>query len=158
MNNEKMRFWSKVDKDGPTVSHVAGLGPCWVWQGHLSRGYGHMRVGDRKLSAHRISWAVHNGPVPLGLCILHRCDTPACVNPTHLFLGTKADNNRDRNAKQRHASGEQNGSAKLSEAEVLSIRARYAMGGVSQRELAARFGVDLSNISRVLSRKHWSHV
>jgi len=161
MTDEKItaRFMSKVDKDGPTVAHVDGLGSCWIWIAYRRRdGYGQMRVGGRMLSAHRVSYELHNGPVPNGLCVLHRCDVPGCVNPTHLFLGTKADNNRDRNAKQRHASGEQHGSARLSAANVLEIRKLYAAGGVFQRELGKRFGVTTMSISHILSRKRWRHV
>jgi hypothetical protein len=84
------RFWAKVEKmpDG-----------CWVWQAARSvSGYGLLAPsggvrGDRR--AHRVSWELHNGPIPAGLWVLHSCDNPPCVNPDHLFLGTRSDNMRD---------------------------------------------------------------
>jgi len=156
-----VRFWSKVDKNGPIVSHVDGLGPCWLWAAALDKdGYGKLRVGGRMLSAHRVSYELHNEPIPNGMCVCHCCDTRLCVNPTHLFLGTQADNNRDMTIKGRQdtARGEASGTAKLTEADVLSIRALYATGGLTHRELAKRFGVERSNVSHIVSRKTWSHV
>jgi len=166
MIDEKMmaRFWAKVDKNGPIVSHVKGLGCCWLWKAATnSDGYGLVGVDGRTLRAHRVSWEIHNGPIPAGMCILHRCDNPACVNPAHLFLGTDADNIRDCVAKGRHVThpappGEGHRSAKLTDANVLEIRKLYAAGGVFQRELGERFGVSRQNISYILSRKAWAHV
>ena len=75
-----------------------GPDACWMWTGALAgRGYGKLRdVGVRRLLyAHRVSWEVTNGPVPDGFCVLHQCDNPACVNPSHLWVGTKKDNTQD---------------------------------------------------------------
>jgi len=157
---DRARFFSKVDKDGPTVTHVDGLGPCWLWTAATADGYGYVSVGGRMLLAHRLSWKIHNGPIPAGMCILHRCDVPACVNPAHLFLGTQLDNIRDRDAKKRHvpSPGEHHGRAKLTDAKVVEIRTLYAMGGVSQRALAKRFGVAHSRISDIVLRKRWGHI
>ena len=81
--NEVERFWAKVNK---TES-------CWLWQGSTnSDGYGRFNPAGRLVGAHRWSWSQINGPIPDGMCILHSCDTPACVNPSHLRLGTQADN------------------------------------------------------------------
>lgn len=89
------RFWSSVDKDGENG--------CWLWtRGRNEHGYG---VLDRKSGsglAHRYSWELANGPIPTGLQVLHRCDNPPCVNPEHLFLGTRLDNMADMTAKGRH--------------------------------------------------------
>lgn len=81
---------------------------CWLWTGAITKGYGMIGsgLGDRRtLLAHRVSWELCNGPVPAGLHVLHKCDTPACVNPDHLFLGTHTDNMCDMTKKGRQVSG-----------------------------------------------------
>lgn len=86
------RFWSRVNKTST----------CWVWQGApWAFGYGRIEVNGRGVSTHRFSWERHNGKIPEGMSVLHKCDVPLCVNPAHLFLGTQEDNMRDRAAKGR---------------------------------------------------------
>jgi hypothetical protein len=88
------RFWRHVDASGD----------CWVWTGARSiAGYGKMRLSRPRqlMDAHRVSWELHNGPIPDGFLVLHRCDNPPCVRPEHLFLGTHADNAADKIAKGR---------------------------------------------------------
>lgn len=91
------RFWPKV--------RVAGLDECWLWTGSLTTngGYGQLARNRRlgPIRANRVSFEIHRGPIPEGMCVLHTCDTPACVNPNHLFLGTRGDNCRDMGLKQR---------------------------------------------------------
>jgi hypothetical protein len=75
---------------------------CMVWRGARNGcGYGAKRIGGKVRSTHRLAWEWANGTIPDGMCVLHRCDNPPCCNPSHLFLGTVADNNRDRKAKGR---------------------------------------------------------
>ena len=90
---DKERFWVKVDKSGD----------CWEWIAfRLKSGYGRFWYKGAPHQAHRVSWMLHNlSEIPKGQCVLHRCDNPPCVNPDHLFLGTDADNVRDRDQKGR---------------------------------------------------------
>jgi hypothetical protein len=91
---EEARFWARVDKSGE----------CWLWTGPRDKdGYGKANVRRRALRAHRVSWTMANGAIPEGLIVCHRCDTPACVRPDHLWLGTQLDNVRDMTAKGRPA-------------------------------------------------------
>lgn len=92
--NNIVKFWNNVDKKD---------NGCWEWKGSkIPTGYGHLNWETcRNAYAHRVSWILANGEIPDGLCVLHRCDNPPCVNPDHLFLGTMADNIRDRDAKER---------------------------------------------------------
>lgn len=98
----EQRFWSKVDRGD-------GSG-CWLWTADLNRtGYGRINVNRRVWLAHRLSFVINVGPVPAKLFVLHACDTPACVRPDHLWLGTQADNMRDAATKGRTARGDKVG-------------------------------------------------
>lgn len=150
MKTLEQRFWAKVHKTDT----------CWLWTAaKINGGYGSIGYGDKMVLAHRLSWELHNGPTHEELCVLHKCDAPACVNPDHLFLGTHADNMTDMTKKGRRVStprsGESNGRAKLTVAQVRDIRARE---GQSQRALAKEFGLGQTQISHILSGKGWAHI
>lgn len=118
---------------------------CWLWEGAPRRaeeGYGRIDVGGKAVPAHRYSYEYHRGPIPSGMVVCHKCDTPACVNPDHLFLGTQGDNVRDCAAKGRLVdnSGERSPLAKLTDAQVAEIRAMPKRWG-DGREVAARYGI-----------------
>lgn len=155
------RFWAKVDKS-------SGQNGCWTWTASTDHdGYGQIGNGSgRMVKAHRTSWELHNGPIPDGLHCLHRCDNPPCCNPSHLFLGTNADNMRDCAAKgrclaqahpERAARGASHGHVKLTEDAVTSIRER-AERGEAQRAIGRELGVGQSAISKIVRRVNWKHV
>ena len=134
---------------------------CWEWRGSRNvAGYGQISSGTRTATGHprpalapRVSWEVHSGPIPDGLAVLHRCDNPPCVNPAHLFLETRGDNNADMARKRRTLNGERRPNAKLTDAQVDEIRERYAAGGISQRALGAEYGVGGPTVSMIVNRK-----
>lgn len=151
---ETVRFFEKVEI-------TEGEGDCWLWQGAVAgSGYGYFYFRGKSVCAHRVAWILANGEIPPGLCILHTCDNPLCVRPGHLFLGDRASNMADMVAKGRgaNAAGENNNMNKLTEAQVIEIRRRYAAGDVSQRELGEEFGVTNSAISHITRRRRWKHV
>lgn len=146
------RFWEKVKIGGPDE--------CWPWQAATGpKGYGVFGTGGAKATklAHVYAYELKNGPVPKGLCVCHSCDNPPCVNDTHHFLGTRADNNADMRRKGRHARGETNGHAKLTSAIILEIRAAFA-AGERNGILAKRYGLTSSRITRIVHRTEWSHL
>jgi hypothetical protein len=127
---------------------------CWAWTaGTSDAGYGCFQWGGQSWYAHRVSWLIHCGQIPPDRCVCHECDNPSCVNPEHLWLGTKAQNNADRARKGRNGeqSGELGNNAALSWDEVREIRA----SSDSQRDLAARFGVAQTLISQIKRHVIW---
>lgn len=165
----KERFWAKVTRSAS----------CWLWTASTTQaGYGQIqarRISSRPLLAHRVSWELRNGPIPAGQHVLHKCDTPSCVRPDHLFLGTQRDNNRDRDTKGRTARGGKNGArtapernpfvrdhgsklhgekhpqAKLTDAQAESLRRDFD-AGEKRADLAAKYGISLTHVYRIGAR------
>jgi hypothetical protein len=126
---------------------------CWLWVGSADRyGYGQLNIGGRPLKAHRISWEMHREPIPKGLFVLHKCDTPACVNPDHLFIGTKSDNSRDMFAKGRASrAGENHPQARLTWRDVEDIRSCTAPGS----QIGRVYGIKRQSVSNIRTNKIW---
>ncbi len=128
---------------------------CWLWVAN-SWVYGIFWYKGRPVGAHRFAYMAYKGKIPQGKSVLHSCDTPLCVNPSHLFLGTQKENIDDMFQKKRanKARGIRNGHAKLTEKKVRAIRNAEGL----QREIAEDFDVDQSLVSLIKGRKIWIHV
>lgn len=171
------RFESKFTKDA---------GGCWLWTaGKFPNGYGQISMRKRTSYAHRVSHEIYVGQITKGLFVCHTCDIPSCVNPSHLWLGTNAENRADSVAKGRQARGDNHGSrlhperlargdnngarlypermprgeqhsrAKLTTVDVLAIRAAV---GMTQQHLGIKYGVSQKQISRIRLGKKWAHL
>jgi len=125
---------------------------CWEWTKGKRKGYGAVYIGGKQCDAHRLAWELTNGPIPDGMHVLHECDNPGCVRPSHLFLGTHADNMGDMRKKGRNP-----GARKLSEEQVLSIRRKHA-AGVSRKALATEYQITAANLWYVVTRRSWRKV
>ena len=147
------RFWEKVDR--------CGFDECWVWTHYCDEnGYGRIGgPGSKILGAHRVSYELHKGPIPVGLKVRHTCDNPPCVNPAHLLCGTDQDNSNDMVGRSRQNScrGEKHGSAKLSKGQVAEIRRDYVKGSriSGQCALARKYEVCQAQIWRIVNEKVW---
>jgi hypothetical protein len=130
---------------------------CWIWAGSKTKdGYGMFFDGVKTARAHRVAYRLWHGPIRQGMSVLHKCDNPSCVNPTHLFLGTQKDNVDDMRQKNRatNVRGTQHGRAKLTEDQVKAIRT----DGRKQKEIAMAYGVSHGLVSLIKRRVIWAHI
>lgn len=172
------RFWKFVQKTNA----------CWNWTGaSLEKGYGRIGIGKSIILAHRLSYLIHLGEIPVGMLVCHTCDNPRCVNPDHLFLGTHKDNFDDARRKNRIATGDRHGlrlhperaacgnnngthtcphrvakgerlpQAKLNARAILNIR-RLRARGQTYASIARYYSVSDVTIKRVVERKTWKHI
>ena len=171
---EERRFWGKVQ--------IAETDQCWPWLACSSpKGYGMIGFRGKLYAAHRVAFFLTEWWHNQSLCVCHRCDNPPCCNPSHLWLGTLADNSMDcirkgrtnngsahrayargdrhhaRLRPERLSRGEQHYKARLTESDVREIRSRFLQGETS-RSLGQAFGVCKSNVLFVVHRKTWKHV
>lgn len=170
-SKQQRNFWRRVDRSG-------GDDACWPWIASKSvSGYGKYTGGTAHLRTHRVAYALTYGDIPdqvngMGICVCHRCDNRACCNPSHLFLGTNAENTADmwrknrakpkrgddhpaRKKPERLARGERHGMAKLTWEKVRMIRELHAKGGSTHDDIAALFKISRTAITLVINNKRW---
>jgi len=128
---------------------------CCEWLGRTNDdGYGTFRIGPatavKQQLVHRFAWEIFNGPIPESMCVLHNCDNRVCVKPTHLFLGTRDVNNKDRMEKGRSATGERNGQCRLSDQALRNILASTERGVA----LARKYEVTQDTICRIRNGRY----
>jgi len=167
------RFWEKVNKNGPTPdpSIYGEIGQCWTWTaGRHPQGYGIFSDEGRvSVRANRKAYQLTNGEIPDSLWILHKCDNPPCVNPEHLESGTPSENTRSAVRRGRlkpfhrvgplpGVQGEKHGMAKLTNEDVLIMRALFAVGEATKKQLASEFCVTPHYVSKILRRDIWKHI
>ncbi len=140
---------------------VSTVDACWLWTASTVKGYGQIGAGGtggRMLKAHRVSWEIHKGQIPDGMGVLHSCDTPLCVNPKHLFLGTTIDNNMDMVEKGRQVRGSRViHKTSLTEAKVLEMKL-LLKGGQRRLGVAKKFNVTMNVVNEIASGRTWRHV
>ena len=130
---------------------------CHIWDNYLDNGYGQVWFQEKLHLAHRLIYEFKNGSIPKGVMVCHVCDTPSCVNPDHLFLGTQKDNMGDCVSKGRISRGGSRWNAKLTEGQVIKIRA-LLKEGVVQREIAQEFGIAPRAVSDINTGQNWGWV
>ena len=148
-------FWRYVKKD---PNHPK---KCWEWSKSLTTyGYGQFNINGCMWATHRLSYVIAHKIIPDGMCVCHKCDNAKCVNPDHLFLGTKNDNMQDMIQKGRafHPTGENAPMPKLSAQHVAEIRALYKMGFARKATLARAYGIGRSAVGQLLLGRAWPDV
>lgn len=157
------RFWRKV-------ALTANDNDCWLWTASkIKDGYGSFRHGQDVFLSHRVSYLLSSGVDPNDKEVCHSCDTPQCVNPAHLFIGSHSDNMCDMVKKDRFRGstgktwvskrcGEQVNTSKLSASQVECIREMCASKVMTQAKIAEQFGVNRSTIQRIFYNKQWKHI
>lgn len=153
------RFWSKVNKDTPNG--------CWLWTAGTRKGYGIFHFTSGSTFAHRVAWILTHGDIPSSVDVCHNCpngDNKLCVNPAHMFIGTRSDNTKDLWAKGKGVlpprgrnKGERQGKAKLTDEKVIELRRRHA-NGESVESLIEFAGVNDSTTWKAIHRHTWKHL
>lgn len=125
----------------------------------MHKGYGVISKTRETVRVHRMAYQLFCGDIPKGIYVCHRCDNRICCNPTHLFLGTPAQNNLDRDTKGRHVAspGERHGQAKLTAEKVLEIR-RLRSQGITYHLIASQFSISVTQARLIVTKKKWKHI
>lgn len=146
--SDKDRFFSNIQRSE---------NGCWMWIGYkMKNGYGQLHYQKKVVYAHRLSYFIHKGEFDASLCLCHKCDTPACCNPDHMFLGTRTDNANDKVAKQRHAVGQAVGGL-FSETDIRTMFALYR-SGMKQSAIARRYKTNPAHVSNIINGHKWGHL
>lgn len=157
---DQIRFWSHVQKARPD--------DCWFWlktciirDGKKVPIFNFRNDGGQyhgyMAYASRVAYLFENGSIPNNKIVCHTCDNPMCMNPNHMWLGTNEENTEDRNQKDRQAKGSSQGSAKLTEEQILEIRQAYSLGE-TQQSIANRYKIDQRHVSRIVRKESWKHI
>lgn len=132
-------------------------GDCWLWTAGGVR-YGKTSVNGKAKAAHVLAYELAHGQIAEGLVVRHSCDTPKCVKPSHLSVGTNAQNSHDMTTRDRQAKGIRQHCAKMSDATVRECREAYFSGEATVTQLAQRYGLSRSTIGKIVTFKTWKHV
>lgn len=151
LDDDPENFWKRTDRTG-------GILACWPWQRCTNRkGYGAVAWGGQHYGAHVLAFMLHHNLPRPNKQVCHSCDNPACCNPSHLFLGTQADNEADKKRKGRSLVGSRNPSAKLTDAQAREIHQRRT-SGEKLEPLASAFGVHPMVIVSIAKGRTWKHL
>lgn len=140
--------WKYIDKKSDLE--------CWNWTlGIDDWGYGIFHINNKAYKSHRFVYELTWGEIPKDMKVCHLCDNTRCCNPKHLFVGTDADNMKDRNSKGRQVKGEKVHTHKLKSSQVKEIRKLFISGKYIQADLVKKYNMSSSTISRIITGKIW---
>jgi hypothetical protein len=151
----KYSRWQPKPQMATFLSKMRGKRGCWIYPGTIDTGgYKSVKHNGKKIGAHRVAYMVGAGKIPKGKYVCHHCDTPACVRPSHLFVGSAKDNYLDAKAKRRHTHGDKCWRVRLTERAVKYIKRSKK----TQTELGRQFGVRNTTIWQIIHGRNWKHV
>lgn len=139
--------------------HIISKNDCWITDLALSHGYPVLRVDRKNIMASRLMYELHYGvKIPKDICACHKCDNPLCINPSHLFLGTKKENSEDMAKKNRSTKGTKQTKSKLTDEKVLQVKHLLAETNLTLLEIANLFNVGQSTIADIKKNRTWNHI